>query len=172
MNEVEVKVIEIDKHKVIKQLELLGAQKIGEGEQHTIIFDYPDNSLENQKAFLRLRKKHGKVFITFKKHLSSKTARTSDEIEVEVENFDQTALLFNALGFKVMGNFKSKRTTYNLGKTIFEIDEYEGIPTYMEIESEDEETINKFIKKLGFEEDKVRNWGGRQLFAHYGKKFY
>lgn len=172
MSEIEVKILEIDKKKVKQKLLALGAKKVGEGEQHTIIFDYPDSRLEKQRAFLRLRRKYGKSFVTYKKHVSGKKVRVSDEKEFNVDDFEFTEKLLLGFGLEKKGDFKSKRTTYKIGKTIFEIDEYLGVPAYMEIEVPKKETINEFIKKFGFDKNKVKTWSGKKLFAHYGKKFY
>jgi adenylate cyclase class 2 len=172
MKETEVKVLEIDRKKVVRSLLSLGARKVGEGRQRTIIFDHPDGRLEKQRSFLRLRNKYGRSFVTFKRLVSQKNVRTSEEIEFDVKDFGSAETLFSKLGLEKKGDFESRRATYRIGKVIFEIDEYPGVPPYLEIEAPRKIDVEKFIAKLGFDRRKVKSWPGRKLFQHYGKNLY
>ncbi|RMF55698.1 hypothetical protein D6745_01290 [Candidatus Woesearchaeota archaeon] len=55
MNEVEVKILEIDAEKVRKKLEELGAKKVYEGKVDSIIHDFDDERLKSEGLMLRLR---------------------------------------------------------------------------------------------------------------------
>lgn len=170
MNEVEVKVIEVDKEKTVDKLLGLGAEKTFEGSIQTISYDSQDNLLERNDSYIRLRKKADKVFLTYKKLITRKGAKIAEELETEVKDFDAVHNILLKLNLKHSESHKKKRTTYRIGNTIFEFDEYENIPVFMEIEAPSVEVIEDYIKKLGINENKVKSWTGRELMEHYGEK--
>jgi len=170
MEEIEVKVIEIDKDLMIKKLIALGAKKVFEGNIDAISYDSDDNFLTSQDSFVRLRRKGDKVELTYKKKISQEGAKVMEEIETEVSNFDTMHKILLELRLLPASDYKKKRTSYQIGSTLFEIDEYEDIPPYMEIEAPSLEIINEFIEKLNIDKDKVKNWTGKQVMDHYGKK--
>lgn len=168
MEEMEVKVIEIDKQVMVKKLLALGAKKIFQGKIKATSYDFEDDFLTKDKSFLRLRKKGDKSYLTFKKKITQDHAKVMKEYETEVDDFDATEKILMALRLKPARDYVKNRTTYNLGEVLFEFDEYEMIPAYMEIEAPTIELINKYIEKLEIDRKKVKTWTGGDLFHHYG----
>ena len=169
MKEVEGKILEINKEEMIAKLLELGAEKVFEGELVSNLYDFNDDSIKKSHTLLRLRKKGEKNILTFKKSLSKDKVKIEEEIETEVKDFDIVNKIFEEIGLRVRRAGKKKRTSYKLTDTRFEIDEpSEGIPTYLEIEAPDEETIFEYAKKLGIEKEKVLNWRGGEVLKHYG----
>ena len=167
MREIEVKVIEIDKPSIVQKLLALGAAKVFDGEIDAIVYDFPDTRLEKADSTLRLRKKGDKTELTVKTVLSQSGSRTSDEIEVLVSDFETAQRILSAIGMVVLRRGAKMRTSYRLGDTLFEIDEWGDVPPFMEIEAPDEATIDSFIVKLGLPKENVKNWTSKQLRAHY-----
>ncbi len=61
------------------------------------------------------------------------------------------------------------RVSYDIDWIYFDIDEYEGIPTLLEIEAHSEEVIEEWIIKLWLENHKRKTFGSRWLFEYYKK---
>ena len=52
---------------------------------------------------------------------------------------------------------------------LFEFDDYECIPIYMEIEAPSSEIINEYLSKLNIPLERVKAWGFEELFAYYNR---
>ena len=74
MQEIEVKVIEVDKDEMTEKLIALGATKIFEGEVLTNVYDFEDGRLSKGGSYLRLRKMGDKSFFTFKTFTASSSS--------------------------------------------------------------------------------------------------
>jgi adenylate cyclase class 2 len=168
MKEIEVKILEIDVADIKKKLEGLGAKIIFDGTLKNIYFDTEDNSLENNGCVMRLRFDGEKAILTHKDKITHGTVKVADETELTVEDFDNMHKILERIGFKEKFTYSKKRISYGLEGVHFELDSIEGIPTFLEIESEDEEVIKKYVELLGFKQSDAKNWGTRQLCKHYG----
>ncbi len=166
MKEIEVKVIAINKTDIISKILSLGAKKSFEGNIHSINYNLPANV---KISLLRLRKKGDKNYLTAKTSLSKEQARIAEETEVEIQNFETMHTILTSLGYTIRKESHKKRTSYTLNETHFEIDEFEGIPAYMEIESSSVKKIEQFIRELGINPAHVKNWNETELLQHYGK---
>jgi len=169
MNEIEVKVIEVEKNKAVRALIKLGAKKVAQGKQHTTAFDFPDCRLKKNKKMLRLREFSGRTFLTFKKLLSDDAARKSQELEIDVSDIKVAEAVLLQLGLQKSEGFTCYREKYKIGSTLFEFQKYKGIPEYMEIEARSQRKITEYVKKLKINKDKVKTWGGREMRKYYGK---
>ncbi|MCB9359209.1 CYTH domain-containing protein [Candidatus Woesearchaeota archaeon] len=169
MEEVEVKILDIDKKKIERKLLELGAEKVFEGKVDAVYFD--DGSLGKGKT-LRLRKLGDKVQLTYKENISRTIVKRVKEEETYLDDFDEALREFKALGFKMKRRIKKTRITYKLkdAKKVvtFEIDKFSSIPYFLEIESE-EKLIFKYAKLLGFKRSQLKPWTGKDVFKHYGK---
>jgi adenylate cyclase class 2 len=170
LNEVEVKVIDIDKKEIIKKLESLDAEKVFDGDVFTVMFDFEDNRLVKQNGYLRLRKMGDAAFLTFKKVLSQDKAKVADEREVAVENFGETRSILEALGMKEKKSWAKHRISYVLDDIDICIDSQAETPDFLEIEAISEEEIYYLVDELELPRDKVKNWTGKELVEHYNKK--
>jgi predicted adenylyl cyclase CyaB len=171
MDEIEVKILEIDKETTIQKLQNLGAQKRFEGELHAVYLDFPDKRLKKKKSLLRLRKEGDQTMLTFKKKQDSSFAKSSAETEVTTTDFDKTLSILKNLGLEEIGEMKKKRVSYSLGNTHFEFDKPEhknvNIPWFMEIEAQSEEELKKYLHILDIAESKALPWTGKQVLEHY-----
>ena len=177
MEEIEVKILEIDRDKVEQKLRSLGAQKIFDDEMQILLFETQNHSLRERRITLRVRKEGQKTKLTVKtlaKNSVFSTAKRRREIEVDVSDFDATRKLLEALGFFVDLEMKKRRISYQLNGVHFEIDQYLGeyayIPEFLEIEGPDEETIFKYVALLGFAKEECKPWSLKELVQKYGKE--
>ena len=88
MRETEVKIIEINRHKIEQTLTALKAVKIFDAEITTIFLDFIDNRIQKGKNVLRLRKQPDKVELTYKKVETEQTVKIAEEYTVEVSSLD------------------------------------------------------------------------------------
>ncbi|MFA6269137.1 MAG: class IV adenylate cyclase [archaeon] len=174
MKEIEVKILEINKKEVEKKLKQMGAKKAFDGLIDAQNFDFPDRRIKKKKNLLRLRKMDKKVFLTYKiKSKAKSQAKVCEEIELEVMDFEKMKLIFENLGLETKTRIKKHRTSYKLGSTHFEIEQYLGeysnVPCFLEIEAPSIKVINKYAKKLGFNEKDCLNWNTWDVVEHYEK---
>ena len=174
MNEVEVKILEIDRKEVEDKLIMMGAKKIFEGELCAIVFDTKDDYFKNNKMLLRLRKEGEKTFITLKKKVKTGKVKSAKEIETEVKEFETMKEILKQIGLEYKEPVKKSRISYKLGNIKFEFDKYhdkwEHIPEFLEIESDSEEKVLNAAKKLGFAEKDIKPLSGWGVFKHYSNK--
>lgn len=167
MEEIEVKVIDIDKKATVAKLLEMGAKKVFDANMHNIRYDFEDGSLQKDEALLGLRKKGDKKIITYKKMIEQGKARIMAEIETEIDDFESMDGILKAIKLKPIEEFDKHRTSYKLNGILFEIDEYKEFPAFMEIEAPDIDTIYDYARKLGIDEKKIKNWTTTELFEHY-----
>lgn len=176
MKEVEVKILEINPKEVEQNLFALGAEKIFDGEISGFIYDFPDGKLNKKKQVLRLRKEGDRAVLTSKRKLSVDGVKISDEHEVEVDNFETAQKIIDALGMIERKKIKKHRVSFLImhknNKVRFEIDKFldtlEHIPTFLEIESEDQDLIYQYAEMLGFKRSDCQAWSGFDLMKCYG----
>lgn len=169
MKEVEVKILEVDKPALVAKLQRLGAKKIFDNDMSTVFFD-KDNQLNRQKKLLRLRSYGAANKITFKHTTEQGETRIAEELEVEVDDFGKAQAFFERLGFVATKTGTKHRESYRLGNVRFDFDFWPGIPCYLEIESDNSLSVLDACKRLEIPHDRVKNWTGKQLLNHYGKK--
>ena len=142
--EYEVRILNIDVDKVIHTLESIGATKIGEYFQRRYVYDLIDGSSDR---FIRIRD-NGEVITLTYKDKSIRTISGTKELEFEISDFDKANQLLNLIGFTNGHYVENKRITYKLENAEIDIDTYPNIPTYMEIEGINEETVKRYINEL------------------------
>lgn len=169
MKEIEVKILEIDKNKIIGKLKNLGAKKIFEGEMLGTAFKPPKGI--KHLPIIAVRKKGEESCITLKGKRKKSVAKIQEEFEFVVEDYEKAKKMFLLLGFKVLGETEKYRISYFIDGVRFEIDTFKEIPTYLEIEGPSLGKIEKYVKLLGYSMEHVNNYNGYELFKYYGKKF-
>ena len=149
--EYEVRVLEINKEKIIKQLEDLGAVKKGEYNQRRYVYDL----IPVQKGkWIRLRTNGSETTLTYKDMVSN-TIDGTKEVEFKVENFEEANEFLNRIGFTARSYQENNRIQYILDEVEIDIDSWPMIPTYLEIEAKDEKEVNNMIKKLKLDNLKI-----------------
>jgi len=159
--EYELRVLEIDKNKLIEKLEKLGATFVGNYEQKRYVFD--TIPFQDSK-WIRLRTNGKNTTLTYK-CVNDTTISGTEEIEVEVSDFEKTKEILEASGIKHRSYQENKRTRYMLDTLEIDIDTWPMIPTYVEIEGKDEKSVKDMLKKLELENAKVTTLDVQSVYS-------
>jgi len=162
--EYEVRVLEIDKEKMIETLEGLGAQKIGDWHQKRYVYDIIP---KDENSWVRLRTNGTKTTLAFKS-VKAKTVDGTKEAEVEVSSFEETNIILEQMGHYNRGFQENKRIQYKLDGVEIDIDTWPKIPAYLEIEGSNKAEIDSIIKKLNIDKNKISTLDVESLYAYYG----
>lgn len=144
MNEIEVKILDIDGEKIRRILEVMGAKKKFSG---TVVAHFFRGS--NGKK-IRLRKMGDTCYVTAKQRVWSDGMLHNEEYEVETSDFASMAKILEIAGLEKYGDSIKTRESYRFDDITFDIDEYPGIPEYVEVEAQSHEKVEEGVKLLGF----------------------
>ncbi|MFP4112088.1 MAG: CYTH domain-containing protein [Candidatus Woesearchaeota archaeon] len=173
-NEIEVKVIEIKKERIIPMIEELGGEKIFDDIIEGSAYDYDDNRLRKSKKLLRLRKEGETPFLVLKQLVSKDDVKICKEFELEVEDHETMKLILENIGLKPKTKMKKRRTSYRIHGAKFEFDKYldenSHIPEFMEIEALDKEKLFSYAEHLGLKKEDLKAWSGGDLIKYYSDK--
>ncbi len=179
MEEIEIKFLEVDVVSLEKKLKEIGAKKVGDFFYKRIIFDFPDYRLDKTGQYLRLRDEGDKITLTYKKQKDfiSHEATTKDVIflenEIIVSDFETARVMLAGLGMIEDQYQENRRTRYIFDGVEIDIDSWPKIPTYLEIEGQSQEKVNKVATLLGFDlKEAVRYSAGAIYERHYGIKMH
>lgn len=173
MKEVEIKILEVNRKKIECKLISLGAKKIFDNEMYSIYYDFDNKFLHKEKAVLRIRKEGNASFLELKEFIPAKRAKIRKESRVKISDFETMGIILKLLGLKPWRIMKKHRTSYELNGVHFDFDKYkenyEFVPEFLEIESENEEIVYKYAEILGFKKEECKNWGFMKVINYYSK---
>ena len=149
--EYEARILEIDKDKLIKRLNKLNAKFVGEFNQKRYVYNIIPKA---DGKWLRLRTNGKKTTLTYKS-VEKNSIDGTKELEIEVDNFENTNSLLELAGIKNKGYQENNRVQYVLDDVEIDIDTWPMIPTYVEIEGENEESVLNILKKIAIDDKKV-----------------
>ncbi len=150
MDEIEIKILEIDKDRIIKRIKSLGGRLIEEGVMRSFIFDTEKKELKHSGKLLRLRDLNNKKTITYKKAKEQGTIKVRKEIETEIADIQNMKDILEGIGMVQVAEDLRYRTSFKLKDSRIEIDEYKDIPVYLEIESPDKQELQEIVRMLGY----------------------
>lgn len=173
MQEIEVKILEIDQGALEKKLLALGAEKHFEGELHAIFYDFEDASIKERGSVLRLRKEGSETKLTFKSPVSRDEAKIMNEYESGVEDMEAVQKILSHLSLKKAKETRKWRIEYLFGDCKVVIDDYQDdlayIPVFMEVEAPDLATMKAVVRRLGYKIEDCKSWSTYELVEHYGE---
>lgn len=164
--EYEVRVLDINRDYMIKKLEEVGCTFKWDLLQRRYVYDF--NPVEENK-WIRLRTNGKKTTLTIKKINNLKIDGT-EELEIKVDDFDKTNELLNELGYVARNYQENRRRQYFYDDIEIDIDDWPLIPTYLEIEGKNEESVYKMIELLGIEKESVTTKDVATIYSDYGIK--
>lgn len=165
MHEIETKVLEVDPIEIAQKIESIGAEKIKDDLLKVDWFSLPGIDKNAQPWYLRIRSySSGKVEITWKDEPKLiNNFRKGQEIEVLIDNHEKMKALFESIGLFCYAHQEKKRVSWRLGNVQFDLDTYPNMPSFLEIEVQDEKDIDIMIKKLNLTKNETWNDGERTL---------
>lgn len=146
--EIESKFYVRNLNRIEATLQTLGAKCIvSRGFEYNLRFDDPQNSLQQNRKVLRLRK-FDDIRMTFKGPGEKQgNAYSRTEIEVIVNDFETTQKFLEHLGYHVAAVYEKYRAMYTLGTALITLDEL-PFGKFVEIEDENAEKIYQLAIKL------------------------
>lgn len=144
MTEFEIKVLNINKENIEKQLIALGFNKSESKFFKRYIYGLDDN------GWLRLRTDGNNTTLTYKKYLNDSIDGVK-ETEIKVDNIENTNELLSRIGLIYSKYQENKRVVYLSDKypdVEVVIDEWPMINPYMEIEANSEDSVKALLNKL------------------------
>lgn len=172
-NEIEVKVLNIDKEKLEDKLIKIGAKLIKKEIQvNTIFMDIDEDIEEVGRGYLRIRESQNitdgskRSMITFKRNLSQDGFRENEEIETIIEDKESMVKILSCLNINVKNVGRKERLRYNFKGIQFDIDTWdkETYPyPYLEIEVKDPKDIDKAIELLEIDKNNVTTRSLKEL---------
>lgn len=151
--EIEVKFLEIDKPKLIEKLIGLGASDLGEEKITEQIFHDLKGEWVKQQKFARIRTTGKGVYFTYK-HSESRTAEGTIELEFKIDNPETLKSFLEVMGLGMDREQEKIRHKFKLDGVIIDIDTWPKVPTYVELEGPDVESIKNASVKLGLDYSK------------------
>ncbi len=149
--EIEAKFTDINPDQVRMMLEKIGAKReYPEILMKRKVFDYPDWRLEKIGGWIRVRDEGDKITLSYKQ-LNDRTLHGTKEVSVVIDNFEKTCELLVAAGLMETSYKETKREKWMYGDVEITIDTWPWIPTFIEIEGEDEKSVKSVAEKLGFD---------------------
>ena len=143
--EIEATFLEIDKAELRAKLEAIGARLVRpEILMRRIVFDI------SKHAFARVRDEGDRIMLTYKNHHDN-TLTGTEEINVEVSDYDNTIAILKACGLHAKSDEDSYRESWRLDEVEIDIDTWPWIPSYVEIEGPSPEKVQAVAAKLGFD---------------------
>ncbi|MBU0757310.1 MAG: class IV adenylate cyclase [Nanoarchaeota archaeon] len=169
MIEFEIKLLEIDEDKIIQKLISIGAKKVFDGDLISIYFDDKAEVFFDKGNVLRLRKKKDRTELTVKTPIDFDGIKRMDEYQTEVSDIDETKKILNALGYIERLIYKKHRKSFVLDSIHFEIDKYQDIPVFLEIEAQIEDELKKACLLLELEFNDSKPWTAKEVLEFYKK---
>lgn len=165
MNEIETKILDVDKNAIESVLREKGAQQIGETRLYVDWYQTP-GTIEGQEAwYLRIRNSFdGGYELTWKgKHVEVAGSREVKEIHFHLPDHEKMRELLTVFGLETYAHQEKDRSSWRLGDWRFDIDTYPGVPTFVEIEGTSGEHIDEAARMLGVTDHERWNDGERTL---------
>lgn len=138
----------IDAVAVIEKLRSRGAVcKIPRTLMKRVIFK--NDHIHDKRGWLRLRQEGNSVTLTYKQATGDSAAVDSVlEVQTAVADFDAAQLLLEAIGLNSVRYQENYREEWELDGVTYDFDTWPDLPTFLEIEGSDEESVNAAAKAL------------------------
>lgn len=173
MQEIEVKILEINRRKIEDALARMGATRTFDGEVETLSYDFKDGSIVKDRNVIRLRSEDNHFVLTYKRVKRNRQAKKAEEYSVIVSDLWAMQKILESLGLVLIDSTKKHRISYKLEGAHFDIDRYLGkysyIPEFLEIEADSVKSIREYAKALGFDAENSLAWSTAQVIEHYSR---
>lgn len=151
MEEIEVKILEINPKKIKNIVLKNGGQKIKKVFQKNIF--YENSNTKKQGIVVRIRQENNNFWLTIKSPIQIRNGhKVRKEYELKIKNLEFAKEIIYLLGLKQIGITECKREYFRLKKCNVEIIQMPKIPYFLEIEGK-EINILKVAKILGYSKE-------------------
>lgn len=152
-----INIIDIHQLPIVKVREILSDSMLEKQFREFII---------NPNKWVRLRESNGKVELTTKHILEKQESKFQKvlENEIDVSSLEETNLILESIGLSRRSYQEKIRYSYKYKDAEIEIDLWPLLKPYLEIECDNEETIDEIINKLNLESHEVVSINTEQLY--------
>jgi adenylate cyclase, class 2 len=165
MIEHEAKVLDVDPRNVAGRILFAGGRYMGEGLQRRYVYDITPG---DASRWIRLRQTPRETTLAVKV-IHHDGIDGVEEVEVRVDDFERTHRLLRLQGFRAKAYQENRRATWHLGEDAeVTIDEWPGIPPYVEIEADSRHRVIEVACLLGFAEERLVTDNTIAVYARYG----
>jgi len=176
MNEVETKILGVDADEVKQKLAFLEAEA-SQNARLTVDWYGPKGltHMGDDPWFLRVRSYNNeKHEVTWKgKSDVLGVSRIHKEINFTVSDKNEVMRFFEELNLEKYAHQEKNRTSWRLKDWKFDLDQYPGMPAYLEIEGQSEKSIQEAIKLLGQQNKTATPLGERDVITkNYGLNWF
>lgn len=164
--EFETKVLNINEEEIIAKLRKLKARETEKYLERRIIFDIKSNNIE----WVRIREENDHCTMTYKfKELHNKEVGKTEEIEVTVSNFEKAKEILVKLNFFYRTMYQEKYIQkFYLGNIEFSICTWPKLNTFLEVEGNNTEDVNKGLALLNLVGKDVGDYDIAKLYEEIG----
>lgn len=145
MKELEVKILDIDKEILIKKLLQIWAKTTFEW------YINADFYIKNEWKKLRLRKYWDKNILTYKEKLINQNIMENIEYETCFSDYSKLENILKLIWFNKYWFSYKYRISYNYLDIEYDFDKYQNIPWFVEVESNNEKSLKKWVELLWFQ---------------------
>jgi len=168
MQEIELKILNINSDEVIKKLTKLGAIQESDELIDERYYDDGDAQISKKGNLLRLRKVGKKAEITYKDgRVKNKDFLVFEETESEVGNFEALDTILKKLALRIIIERQKKRTIFSLNAVKVEIHKYPIMPAWLELEGKKED-IESVLGKLRYNKSQTVTLTDSEIIQSYG----
>jgi adenylate cyclase class 2 len=166
--EIEAKFPDVDAEALRKALQEKGARlEYPEVLMRRKTFDYPDQRLYKIGGWIRVRDEGDKVTLSYKQ-LNDRTLHGTQEVDVVVDDFENTCRFFDAIGMTMKSYQETKREKWNYKGVEVTLDTWPCIPTFAELEGPTEELVREVVSDLGFDRNNAMHGSVEPVYQmHY-----
>jgi len=162
--EYEAKILNIAKDKFIKQLEALGAKRVGSYNFKRYVFDTIPVC---KNKWVRLRTDGTETTITCKEIVGD-TIDGTIENEISVNDFDKALEVLIALGLTPRGYQENVREEFKLDSVQVTVDSWPLLEDYAEIEGNNSGDVVNTASRLGYSENDLVCKNTDELYKEKG----
>lgn len=169
MTEIELKILNIDRAKIVAKLAALGARRVMRPTRlHEVYFE-SRSFVEKGKRTLRLRREGKEVLLTAKVKRDGGRFDVRTETEIAVSDFKRTRTLLETAGFRAVREREKVREEYRVRGMKVEIDRYPRMKRpYVEIEGKNRRAIERLVADLGFSMRDTTNKTATKILRELG----
>lgn len=150
--EYECRILNIDVEKFVKKMISLNAKNKGEKLQKRFVYDFIP---ADKSRWIRLRTNGDKTTLTIKELKDKNSIAGTKELEIVVDDFENTNLILEKLGYHHRNYQENKRWSFELNGVSIEIDSWPLIPTYVEVEGSSEDEVLDTLKLLDIDDSLI-----------------
>jgi adenylate cyclase, class 2 len=163
--EFEAKILNVDPVEVASRIVACGGRRVsGPVLLRRHVYDIAQG---DDTRWMRLRSSGAGTTLAVKRIQHDRIGGT-DEVEVEVGDFDVMNEILGWLGFTPKSYQENRRTSFELDGAEVEIDEWPLLAPYLEIEADSRETVILVAEKLGYDESLLTGRNTIDLYAEAG----